>query len=804
MATAIGNLFIRIGADTKKLDADLRAAQRRLKASAKEFKSIGSDLSQTVSLPIIAIGAGAVKAFGDLEALQKGLISVMGSAEAAGAEFTKLKEVAKLPGLGLEEAVKGSVNLQSAGFSADQAREALLQFGNALATVGKGKNELNLVVLALTQLQNKASGFGQDLRQLVEQLPQLRGALTNAFGTADSEAIAKLGVTGKQVVETLIGEFSKLPRVSGGIKNAFENLSDSTKIAFANLGEALNKSLNIEGLLNKISNFVTNAANAFARLSPETQRLIIGLAGIAAAVGPILFAIGTLSSGVSAGIGVVRAFVTVGLTGFTSILSVLGPVGIAIAGITAAVAAGIAIYKLSGQTAVSAYESERKKLGELVEAAKKNNDNQDVRKALYDEIKQRYPDYLKNIDLEKEGIAGLNKLLKEYNNTNNLASAREEDRQRKLIDLQEEKKGILQNIVKIETGILPDFVKEFGLKQANKELDEINKKIKEIAVTGGTYRGGAFIRNTGGGGSSSVPTIAPKASSGKKVAPFSTLPEDVAIRAGLQANDITLPFTGQLPQVNKFPEAIGSKVLSPIKSVGNEIAKIRDEMKKTFQDGFESSTEYAARKLAELAEATAAKWDSIKNTINSVTDIASNIGGALSNIFSTLNNNETLEAENRAARDKKFIEQTVKNEDEKAKRIAIIDNRLAEEKKKIARKQAIQNKLAAIFDASIATARAIAQALPNVALSIVAGALGAAQIAAIAATPLPSLAIGTNRVNRSGLAEIHRGEAIVPADVVQGGFTGGNSQVEVIGKISGTDIIIGTKNSSELYNRMFA
>ena len=167
MATAIGNLFIRIGADTKKLDADLRAAQRQLKASANEFKSIGADLSQTVSLPIIAIGAGAVKAFGDLEALQKGLISVMGSAEAAGAEFTKLKEVAKLPGLGLEEAVQGSVNLQSAGFSADQAREALLQFGNALATVGKGNNELNLVVLALTQLQNKSSGFGQDLRQLV-------------------------------------------------------------------------------------------------------------------------------------------------------------------------------------------------------------------------------------------------------------------------------------------------------------------------------------------------------------------------------------------------------------------------------------------------------------------------------------------------------------------------------------------------------------------------------------------------------------------------------------------------------------
>ena len=44
---------------------------------------------------------------------------------------------------------------------------------------------------------------------------------------------------------------------------------------------------------------------------------------------------------------------------------------------------------------------------------------------------------------------------------------------------------------------------------------------------------------------------------------------------------------------------------------------------------------------------------------------------------------------------------------------------------------------------------------------------------------IPSLAIGTNMVNSDGMAEIHRGEAIVPASVVSGGFTGGlgNSNV---------------------------
>ena len=35
---------------------------------------------------------------------------------------------------------------------------------------------------------------------------------------------------------------------------------------------------------------------------------------------------------------------------------------------------------------------------------------------------------------------------------------------------------------------------------------------------------------------------------------------------------------------------------------------------------------------------------------------------------------------------------------------------------------------------------------------------------------LPTLAVGTNKVNNDGFAELHKGEAVVPADVMQGGF----------------------------------
>ena len=212
---------VSIGAEIKDFLDKLGYAEKKLSDFEKKTESLtkigdrltnlGTQLTLGLTVPIIGLGTAAIKSFGEIQSLQKGLEAVMGSAAAAGSEFDKLKEVAKLPGLGLEEAVRGSVSLQSAGFSADQARESLLAFGNALATVGKGKNELNFVILALTQLQNKSSGFGQDLRQVTEQLPQLRGALTDAFGTADSEAIAKLGVTGAEVVQRITKEFAKLP-----------------------------------------------------------------------------------------------------------------------------------------------------------------------------------------------------------------------------------------------------------------------------------------------------------------------------------------------------------------------------------------------------------------------------------------------------------------------------------------------------------------------------------------------------------------------------------------------------------------
>lgn len=65
----------------------------------------------------------------------------------------------------------------------------------------------------------------------------------------------------------------------------------------------------------------------------------------------------------------------------------------------------------------------------------------------------------------------------------------------------------------------------------------------------------------------------------------------------------------------------------------------------------------------------------------------------------------------------------------------------------------------------------------------------------------PSLAIGTNEVLSDGIAQIHRGEAIVPARVAQGGFDGLGGPIEVVGRLLAGDIYLSSVQGAKQMGR---
>jgi len=320
---------IKLAADLTDFLKSMELAQRTFKKVGDNMMEMGKTMSTYVTAPLVGLAAVSLKAAGDMEALKNGLASVTKAGESVNKEMTKLREVAKLPGLGLKEVVQGSINLQAIGVSADEARKAMLAMGNAIASVGGGKDNFDLAIRGFSQLRNAAKPLQQDLYQIANQLPQVNSLLIEAFGTSRAEDLAKMGITGKQLADFLVEGLGKLPKVTGGINNAFENLKDTGFAALATLGDAINKNFGISELLDKIAAAIGRMVSSFEKLSPGIQKIVLGFGLLLAAVGPLLTALGFLVSNI----------LPLLKTGLTVISAIFSPMGLTIMAVVAAVAA---------------------------------------------------------------------------------------------------------------------------------------------------------------------------------------------------------------------------------------------------------------------------------------------------------------------------------------------------------------------------------------------------------------------------------------------------------------------------------
>ena len=228
----IDNLEYTLGLNTRDLERGGRRAESVLKRIDKAFGklaniNLAAEGVARFGRAVFGAGRQFIDAAVTMESLTRGLTAVAGSAKQAELQMADLREVAKLPGLGLEEALRGSINLQAAGLSAERATTSLQAFGNALATVGKGKADLQGVTLALTQIAAKGKLSAEEINQIAERVPQIRQVMKAAFGTAIPKEIEKSGISFEQFIDKVNEELLKLPQVTGGAQNAFENLGDT-------------------------------------------------------------------------------------------------------------------------------------------------------------------------------------------------------------------------------------------------------------------------------------------------------------------------------------------------------------------------------------------------------------------------------------------------------------------------------------------------------------------------------------------------------------------------------------------------
>ena len=463
MAT-ISELNVRLGLITRDFDRNLARVERDLRNSGNRLSRLGSDLSLAISVPLAAFGVSAIQAAGDVEALRLAMRATFEGAgrsiREADAELEALRKSALAPGLDFEQAVKASVRLQNVGFTAENARSSIEQLANTIATTGGTAQDLDEVTNQFSQMIGKGKVFQDDLKIILGRMPKLAQLMKETFGTTTAEGLNALGVDARTFVDTMVAKMSELPRVTGGIKNSIVNLGSAIRNSLAGFGEEINRIFDLGKQSDALSAHLANLVGWFKGLDDGTKRLIVEFGLVLVAAGPLIKVFGALYGGSAQLVGIFRSVVAasvplqtffVGMTQSTSSVTkyigdfAKGMLGagqaalkmrvaiIAATGGLAAIVLGIAgaVYLLSDRFDAAAFTTEqfnKAQQNTIDQAAKESAElnknitvlrnvtsSTDDRKKAVSALQATYPDYLRNIELEKASSAELTQIQKGLN-----------------------------------------------------------------------------------------------------------------------------------------------------------------------------------------------------------------------------------------------------------------------------------------------------------------------------------------------------------------------------------------------------
>ena len=371
-------------------------------------------MSRSVSLPIIGLGAAAVKSASDLETLETSFISLAGGANEAAQLVNQLNEFTAKTPFQLEAVGNAARQLIAAGTGVDEVNTQLQFLGDIAATSGSSIDEIAAI---FSKVQAKGKVELESLNQLAERGIPIFTALSEATGLPASELGAG-AVSLDQFNETLAsfaeeGGFAAgaMERLSQTAAGKFSTALDNLKLAGAELGAELLP------LIKDLLDQVVEVAQSFSRLDSGTKKLIIRLAAFAAAMGPVSKGIGGVLNGV--------ADLRTGFKGLAKqapkLVGLLTNPWVLVG--AAVLAAGVAIYdynKSVDQTAIvqgrlqnaqdearKGYVQEQAEVSALLKQYKFYEGDLDQRKAILEKLNGISPTYFGNLDAEKTAYADL-------------------------------------------------------------------------------------------------------------------------------------------------------------------------------------------------------------------------------------------------------------------------------------------------------------------------------------------------------------------------------------------------------------
>lgn len=284
----LGDLVVRIGADTRDLNKSLGRVQRNMRSMTSNITRLGQDMTRSITIPLLGVGAAAIKSAADLEALETSFVSLTGGTEQAAMMMKQLNEFTAQTPFQIEQVAKAARQLIASGTDVGEVNNQLQFLGDIAATSGNNIDELAAI---FAKVNAKGKVELESLNQLAERGVPIFEALAEATGLPAD----KLGA-GRVTVEQFNDVLKSFSEEGGFAAGAMERLSkttsgrfstalDNAKQALAVLGEKLLPSVN--AALERL----TKTFQAFGNLSDTTVDLALKIAGLVAVIGPLLVAV---------------------------------------------------------------------------------------------------------------------------------------------------------------------------------------------------------------------------------------------------------------------------------------------------------------------------------------------------------------------------------------------------------------------------------------------------------------------------------------------------------------------------------
>jgi len=323
VSETLGRAVLALTTDDSGLKRGLAAAEGETRRSmadiGKSMAAIGGVMTATITTPLVAFGTTAVAAYRD-------------SQEALGQMRAALASMGPVAGRTEEQLVTMAQTMErTLAVDADQVLRQvttnLLTFGNISGEAfdRATKAAVDLSARLGTDMQGSAIMLGKALNDPIRGITALQ-RVGVAFTEQQREQITAMVEAGDTAgAQALI--LSELERQYGGQAAALAESSLGTRqLALAwesvqeRVGEVIAKVL--PQLMAKLNGVLTWVAS----LDGQTLTWIVSIAGVAAALGPVIAALGLMVTGIAAAVGAVGSIVAAIGTAIT----VLGKLGVAI------------------------------------------------------------------------------------------------------------------------------------------------------------------------------------------------------------------------------------------------------------------------------------------------------------------------------------------------------------------------------------------------------------------------------------------------------------------------------------------